>query len=217
MNAAAPALSLRDRQREVTRDLILNAVAGQLARGDLRDLTFADLAEKAGVSERTIYRHFATKEELLEVFWVRMHAQLGAARARTGPQGPIWQAPLTSFPYLDKHEALLRAVISSPEAKDARAKLSAARQPDVRRAVLAAVGPLPEPDFTYVCAAVQLLTAPVAWQAFKDDYGLSGAEGGKAASLAIKALLDAVRPANAPQPTEEAFGGTPVKHSGGEP
>jgi AcrR family transcriptional regulator len=203
MTTDEPAPSLRDRQRDATRDLILSTVARLMERTDLADLTFGDIGRASGISERTIYRHFPTKDELLEVFWTRMQERLGAARATaaTGPEA-LWEGPMTTFPYLDKHEALIRGVIAAPQAAAARKKLREARRDQVRKAVLEAVGPLQEPALTHLSAVIQLLNAPVAWAAFKDDYGLSGAEAGRAASAAIKALIDAAR-TSAPQPSSK--------------
>lgn len=212
MSSVEAGPSLREQQREVTRDLILNAVAKLLREGRLSEFTFADVAKAAGVSERTVYRHFLTRDELLQTFWGRMQAQLGTVRARTGTDEPIWEGPLIAFPYLDRHEALLRAVIVSPQAEQARKELSAARRPAIERKVREEVGDLPEPLFTYVCAVVQLLNAPVAWQALKDDYGLTGAQAGRAAAMAIKALVDAVKESGAPL----EFEGTGESTLGGE-
>src|ERR1700755_1093959 len=65
----------RDRQREETREQILRAVARQLEAGEMEDLSFAEVAKEAGVGERTVYRHFPTKEALLGAFWTWMQSQ----------------------------------------------------------------------------------------------------------------------------------------------
>ncbi|MFZ5718795.1 MAG: glycosyltransferase [Pseudomonadota bacterium] len=65
----APLPSLRDRQREETREQILRAVGRQLETRSLEDMSFAEIAKDAGVGERTVYRHFPTKEALLGAFW----------------------------------------------------------------------------------------------------------------------------------------------------
>ncbi|MCW5760898.1 MAG: helix-turn-helix transcriptional regulator, partial [Phenylobacterium sp.] len=54
--------NLRDRQREETRAQILRAVGRQLEHRSLEELSFAEIARDAGVGERTVYRHFPTKE-----------------------------------------------------------------------------------------------------------------------------------------------------------
>ncbi len=55
----------RDRQKALTRDQILQAVGRRLESSPMDDLSFADVARDAGVGERTVYRHFPTREALL--------------------------------------------------------------------------------------------------------------------------------------------------------
>ena len=67
--------NLRDRQKAETRDQILGAV-GRLAQGgNLEDLSFAEVAKEAGVGERTVYRHFPTREALMGAFWAWLQTQ----------------------------------------------------------------------------------------------------------------------------------------------
>ncbi len=71
----APLPNLRDRQREETREQILRAVGDQLEKSSLEDLNFAEIARDAGVGERTVYRHFPTKEALLGAFWAWLQSE----------------------------------------------------------------------------------------------------------------------------------------------
>jgi glycosyltransferase involved in cell wall biosynthesis len=77
-------VSLRDRQKAETRELILRAVGRQLEAGRLDDISFADVAADAGLGERTVYRHFPTKEALLGAFFAWLQAQ-AVAPARPQP------------------------------------------------------------------------------------------------------------------------------------
>src|SRR4051812_32916875 len=79
MKPPATPQNLRDRQREETREHILRAVGHQLEQGPLEDLSFAEIAKDARVGERTVYRHFPTKEALLGAFWAWMQSQAVAA------------------------------------------------------------------------------------------------------------------------------------------
>ena len=81
-----PSPNLRERQREETREQILRAVGRQLETRSLEDLGFADVAQEAGVGERTVYRHFPTKEALLGAFWAWIQTE---ALSRTEPPKPM--------------------------------------------------------------------------------------------------------------------------------
>ncbi|MDZ4373960.1 MAG: TetR/AcrR family transcriptional regulator, partial [Phenylobacterium sp.] len=82
----SPLPSLRERQREETRDQILRAVGRQLETRQLEDLSFAEIARDAGVGERTVYRHFPTKESLLGAFWAFLQSEaLGVQPDRPRP------------------------------------------------------------------------------------------------------------------------------------
>src|SRR3954454_657217 len=60
------ATSLRDQHAAVTRTRLLSAVAELLEEGDAEDLTMPGVAAASGVSLRTVYRYYPTREELLE-------------------------------------------------------------------------------------------------------------------------------------------------------
>lgn len=81
----APSPNLRDRQREETRGQILRAVGRQLETRSLEDLNFAEIARDADVGERTVYRHFPTKEALLGAFWAWMQSEAFGQPERPKP------------------------------------------------------------------------------------------------------------------------------------
>jgi AcrR family transcriptional regulator len=72
----------RRRQTAETRDRILGA-ASALVHGfptwDWGALTFRAVAERAGVSERTVYRHFPTERELRDAVMRRLEDEAGVS------------------------------------------------------------------------------------------------------------------------------------------
>lgn len=60
-----------------TRDSLLNAAAALLGEGGLAEATTQKVARRAGVAEGTIYRHFPSKEALLDAVFIRAWGRLG--------------------------------------------------------------------------------------------------------------------------------------------
>ena len=75
---------LRAAQAAATTQRILEAVGAVLERGD--EPTFAHVADAAGCQERTVYRHFPTKEDLAAAFWDWQYSLIGPATGRSAPR-----------------------------------------------------------------------------------------------------------------------------------
>jgi AcrR family transcriptional regulator len=184
--------TLHDRHRAATREAILDAVERRLLDAGLDELTFAQIAQEAGVSERTVYRHFPTRDELLEAFWLRLQHGLGLEEATRSWADYLATRP-EAFVRMDRREPVMRAVMDSKQARAARARLNAERQAGIRRVVADAVGDLPEPEFTELCALVHLLGSAPAWRGLKDAWGFDGERAGRVVARAISTLAEAAR------------------------
>ncbi|GBE63799.1 TetR family transcriptional regulator [Mycobacterium sp. MFM001] len=84
-----------------TRDRILMATTDVLSRNGRTKLNLSDVAAQAGVSRPTLYRWFASKEELLDAFGIheRQMFDTGISRATAGLHGT------------DKLDAALRFIV----------------------------------------------------------------------------------------------------------
>ena len=59
-------MTLRERQTELTRTAIVEAASDLLfGSDDVRDFTMQEVADRAGVSHRTLYRHFPSRQDLI--------------------------------------------------------------------------------------------------------------------------------------------------------
>lgn len=70
---------VRDEAKDATRERILDALVRVVMEDGVHAFSVATVAARAGVSHRTVYRHFASREELLE--------GLAAAVDATSPAG----------------------------------------------------------------------------------------------------------------------------------
>ena len=68
---------LRERHAQQTRDLILDAVTALLEERRIDEVTTREIAESAGVSERTVYRHFPDRDAILTGLSSRLVRSLG--------------------------------------------------------------------------------------------------------------------------------------------
>src|SRR5262245_5695898 len=58
--------TLRNQHAELTRDLIFQALTRLVLDEGIHDFSIQQVADVAGVSHRTVYRYFSSREELLE-------------------------------------------------------------------------------------------------------------------------------------------------------
>ena len=188
MSVAAVTATIRDAHRDLTRARLLDAALDLLRHEDLDALKMAQVAARAGMTERTLYRHFPTRDDLLKAAWRWLEARVGAGGLAHTPR-EVAEAPLSLFANFDAEEGAVRAATLSRTGRELRRGVNKQRQGAFRAVVRVARPDLSEPELTRLCAAVQLLTSAFAWAAMKDFWDLDGAEAALASSEAIKALL----------------------------
>lgn len=197
MSATQP--SLRDRYREETHQRILDAAVAELAATELEKLTMAGVAARAGVTERTVFRHFLSRDELIRAVWPRMQARV---RSRGFPTtaDELIETPNRLFPEFDKEERLVRASAFSAAGREVRQASNAERQAAMRAAVRDAFPGIGEPELTRLAAVAQLIDSAYAWAVMKEHWGLDGTAAGIAASQALAVLLGRRAPGPQPNP-----------------
>jgi len=147
-------------------------------------VTMAAVAARAGVTERTVYRHFESRDALLKIVWEAL------AKALVWPEtvDGLIDSPRRRFPHWDKSPQFIRSIVYSRAALDARK--SAVRE---RRATFACVsGAMPLMDEATArrrAAIVELLSSPYAWEVLGQLWEFDGSEAAEAASEAIEVLL----------------------------
>ncbi len=80
--------TLRDKQRDETRQRLLDAASRLFAERGYDQTTSAEIAQAAGVTERTLFRHFETKADLMLGHWRDNAAALAAAMRKQPDDTP---------------------------------------------------------------------------------------------------------------------------------
>ncbi len=190
---------LRAKQAADTRELIVAAVGQQLAAGGTDDLSVERVAERAGVSTRTVYRHFPTREALLDSVgaWVVTRTR-ELPDPLTAEDLPV--AIVASFESFDRHETMMRGFLATTGGRQLRAHMRRKRLRRIDAALDAALEDV-DPDRARLSKAVIAhLCSAATWQSLKDEAGLTGTDAGRAVANAIEALLTT---ATSPKPRKE--------------
>jgi AcrR family transcriptional regulator len=184
--------TLREQQAEVARQRILAAVAELIERGDADELTMPQVAELSGVSLRTVYRYYPTRDELLEAAgrWI------GAELLRQGYPETLdevadsFERACSEF---DERPGLVRAMALSQLGREARRARRSERLQAIRHALEQEVGDLSERELRQAEAVLAYLHNMLAYTTLREEENLSGEEIGEALGWAIRTLVADLR------------------------
>lgn len=185
-------LSLRQRQSGLTRELILRTVAELLGQGEASELAVPAVARRSGVSLRTIYRYFPTREELIAAAgeWIGVNV-LAAAIPSTLAEIPHVYAENAAL--WDDHPRLVEAMALSRGANSLRSIRRQERLENLRAALDEVTDGLPEADARQAFGIFAYLDNMLAWVTMRDEAGLDGKEAGAAVAWAMGVLIDDLR------------------------
>ena len=171
-----------------TRQRILDAVLSGMEKGELETLTIAQVAKEAGVTERTIYRHFQTREDLLKAVWPHMQARVGLGGFPQNAAALI-ATPAQLFPRFDANEGSVRASMYSQAGREVRISANPQRQKVFLACAAEALPELDEAARRRRAAVVQMIGSSHGWACLKDYWGLDTGEAARAAAEAMALLL----------------------------
>jgi AcrR family transcriptional regulator len=182
---------LREEQAAATRERILGALRDLIVEEHPANVTMADVAKRAKVSERTVYRHYPTREELFHALFtwaVTAGEDLSPTRA-SDPAGLIAMAH-RMFPLLEANADIVRALNAMPLATDMRAHRAERRRSQVIEALEPVTASLAPDSARRLQALAHLLTSSDSLLFMKEYWGFDGEEAAKAVAWAIGALTD---------------------------
>ena len=179
-----------------TRERILtagSALAHKARKWDWRHLTIGAIARQAGVSERTIYRHFPTERELHEALMRRLEQEAGVS----------YEA-LALGNMTDMTAKLFASLPSFAAAPTIGPRHTAFATSDVRRreSLLRAIAELtkdwPAADRRMAAAALDVLWTPLSYERLTGNWEFSAADATRVVTWAIEVVVEAIRAGKRP-------------------
>jgi TetR/AcrR family transcriptional regulator, regulator of autoinduction and epiphytic fitness len=196
MGLAAEPRDGRTVRAERTRRALVDALLALLDEGELRP-TAERIAERAGVSERSLFQHFRDREQLFEA----------VARQQYERVMPTLQPVDASLPLSDRIDAFVEqrarlyelskgvrraALLLEPDSGAVAGWLATARKAgaaDVERVFRAELERVPEEERPVVLAGVVSAAAWSAWESYRFHQGLGVARARAAMRATIAALV----------------------------
>ena len=197
MRAEPATTSLREQHAELTRELILRALAELLQSERAGEFSVPDVARKAGVSLRTVYRHFPTRDELLAAAtdWIDQRLFGEVPFDQTVEDVPkLFRYACEQW---GEHPALARAMaLSQAGGSDHSDRPLQRRLALIHRALAEVTDDLPEQEKRKAVAVLGYLENVLAWVMMRDGIGLDDGEVGEAVEWAMRTLIEDLRRRN---------------------
>jgi AcrR family transcriptional regulator len=202
---------LRASQAAATSERIVAACVALMHRG--ADLTYALVAAEAEVQERTVYRHFPTKEDLQAALWDWIIQHLTHADFAARNEEQLVAAMRESFAGFDAGAPLIQAMLRSPQGLEVRR-----RQQPVRRAMFqacldSAIPGVPPPVREHAAAVLQVLYSAASWDLLRSFWDMDADQAADTIELGIRSLLSGLRQ-HAPPPDHQLARGIATASGG---
>ena len=180
---------LRAEQAEATRARILDAT-GRVIAGGLASLSIPAVAREAGVSVPTIYRHFATKRDLLSAVYPHVVRRAGFDElVIPRSMNELLDGLPAYFERTDSLGDLARIAMASPASEEVRALNMPDRIAMFRRIAESIVPRPSDVDRDRIARLLVILTASSALRMWRDHLGSSVDEAADDVDWVIHALI----------------------------
>jgi AcrR family transcriptional regulator len=193
--ATAPRASLRDRLADKTREVIIDAVIDQLGDTGVLEFSYFEIARRAGLSVRTVYRHFPEREALFDAVGVRINARVGFSEYPRTPEAMV-RLTRDLYPAFDRNAPLIIAQQQTRLGAQVRGHARRDRHAAIQEVVAVCAPHLPAERRHQAAALLACLMSGDAWRRMRDDFGLSGEQSGAVAAWAIDNLCKALAAEN---------------------
>lgn len=177
--------SRREAQARETRERILDAVVLLLREVDPDELSYAEIADQAGLAAKTVYRNFPTLDDLLRAAARRKIDEWNLNDLKERQDPSLFAENLsTIFGSLQKDPASYRLLFAMPMRSEA--ELSKA----IERMFAEQLRHIPKRHRAAVCGLVDLCFSPYVWEMLHQYWGVSTERVTRASLAAVQAMLD---------------------------
>lgn len=185
---------LRAEQAAATRDRIVDATVALLQGVDPGAFGMQDVADRAGVSVRTVYRAFPTKDDLLDGVLAAIQERFAAIAGAPPSTRHEFDASIPGAVHaVYELEPLYRALFATAAGREVHQGAASARRPSFEGAFAEELAGLPDAQVRLVVALLHLVTSSRSVLWLKDYAGLDVDEASAAVGWAVAAFAAAAK------------------------
>ncbi len=198
---------LRARQRELGRQAIVDAAAALVTERHHLDFAVKEVAERAGVSLRTVYNHFATREDLLDALGEEAGRQMREAGSFEASEietlDDILDAVAGNTRVFRDLGGISEALAQMPLADVGRDAGRSRRTGAIVDHLAAAMPDTPAADAEIIAVMLRHLLSHRSWFWLTHEYGLTDDQFIRVVRWAVTTLTDAADAGGLPDPEED--------------
>jgi AcrR family transcriptional regulator len=183
---------LAQKHADLTRQLILDSALRLLEEGSVSELSVRAVAAGADMSERTVFRYYATREDLLDAVAEEMSDRLAAPEPPSTVE-ELLDYPAAIFARFEATEKLTRAALHSELYHRIR-KADAAKRGECISALVDGAAPnLSAEVRRRLSANIHYHVIASTWHYYRFNFGFTAEETIECAKLAIRQSVDMFR------------------------
>jgi len=181
--------SMTERRAQAAKEALLDAALEAFGDRGI-GFTMQDIADRAGVTHRTVYRYFSSREDLFAALAAR--SEVGLTRALDVPDtmDGLREALTVLFSHFERNAAITHALALNTLITGDTTAGSAERNDRLARWIRASYPHVADSDVVAIAAVLRSTIGGVGWHVLTTVNRLSGAE----AIIAGQHLIDAVLP-----------------------
>jgi|GEM_PF-1254561 Transcriptional regulator len=182
---------LRNQQRELTRNQIMNALVEIINEGRILTFSVKEVADRAGVSYGTVYQHFPTRESLLEALYE--YAARSVGQDLTLKSLNIEQLPEVTkrtAEVFEEHSSILQAFTTALAMQNIQPQHRRERDQKYMELIIERIPDIPADVAKQRAAILSHLHSSLTWITLRQRFKLNANQTVNALEWALQALIE---------------------------
>lgn len=196
-------MNIKDQQQQLTRQAITNSLAELIAESGAEGFSVQAVADRAGVSHRTVYNHFPTRKALLDGLAAQVEEELRQISKQADHERLRNVDDLLGsaqvFSLFEQIAPQVRASVLISVLDGAPSKVASDRTTQIEQLIECELGPLPTGVAKLVTAAIRMVLSTTAWHLLTSHQGLTTDEAIRTSEWVMRTLVNGVKCGDLPR------------------